>query len=168
MSEWFQSYGFADVYDGLVIGAYPLDGEDVRRLATLSVRHVLNLVEDDEYTTGQRAVVVQAMDAAGIDEQRLTLVDFGRLPAEQIERAVTMVAEWLDEPGTVYVHCRAGWQRSAAVAAGAIAIREGISIDDALDQVRRRKPSADPLEHQRDDLRRWMAARSQAHAADGS
>ena len=31
-----------------------------------------------------------------------------------------------------------------------------------LDYVRRRKPSADPLPHQRADLRRWWASRSVA------
>ena len=40
--------------------------------------------------------------------------------------ATAQVNSWLDEGEVVYLHCRAGWQRSAAVAAGAIAIREGI------------------------------------------
>ncbi len=35
----------------------------------------------------------------------------------------------------------------------------GIDIDEALDAVRLRKPSADPLPHQREDLRRWWEGR---------
>src|SRR5207248_2493797 len=61
-----------------------------------------------------------------------------------------------------YLHCRAGWQRSAAVAAGVVALRDGLDIDEALDFVRRRKPSADPLPHQREDLRRWWLGRREA------
>ena len=60
----------------------------------------------------------------------------------------------------IYVHCRAGWQRSAAVAAGVVALRRGIDIDAAVRYVQARKPSADPLPHQRDDLHRWWKARS--------
>ena len=66
---------------------------------------------------------------------------------------------WLDEGARTYLHCRAGWQRSAAVAAGVVAVRTGREIEAALDYVQRRKPSADPLPHQREDLRRWWAGR---------
>jgi protein-tyrosine phosphatase len=62
----------------------------------------------------------------------------------------------------VYVHCRAGWQRSASVAAGAVAIIDGIEIEAALDQIQRRKPTADPLPHQRRDLARWWDQRTPA------
>ena len=37
--------------------------------------------------------------------------------------------------------------------------RGGMEIDEALDYVQRRKPSADPLAHQRADLQRWWRAR---------
>ena len=162
MSAWFTGYGFADVYDGLVVGAYPLDAEDVETLAMLSVRRVLNLVQDAEYAPGERDAVTAAYQAAGIEEVRLNLIDFGHLPADQLESAVTTVVRWLDEPGVNYVHCRAGWQRSAAVAAGAIAIRDGIGIEQALAIVQRRKMSADPLPHQREDLHAWWATRRPA------
>jgi hypothetical protein len=50
------------------------------------------------------------------------------------------------------------------VAAGVVAARTGMDIDEAVDAVRRRKPSADPLPHQREDLRRWWEGR---RGADG-
>jgi predicted protein tyrosine phosphatase len=77
-----------------------------------------------------------------------------------IERAVREILAWLDEGKRTYVHCRAGWQRSAAVAAGVVAIHEGLDIDEALLSLRRRKPSAEPLPHQQDDLRRWWDERA--------
>lgn len=163
MSHWFRTYGFAEVYDDLVIGAYPLDGEDIGMLAAMSVRRVLNLVEDQEYGPGRRVIVEQALREAGIEEHRLQLTDFGRLPAENLEEAVRLVVGWLKDGVASYVHCRAGWQRSAAVAAGAIAVRDGLGIDEAVAYVQRRKPSADPLPHQRDDLRAWWNARSHLH-----
>lgn len=163
MSHWFETYGFAEVHDGLLAGAYPLDDDDVSILRLMNVTRVLNLVEDQEYPPGHRGLVQAALDAAQIEEHRIELTDFGRLPADRLEAAVRQVVRWLRDGGTAYVHCRAGWQRSAAVAAGAIAVYDGAGIDDALAQVRRRKPSAEPLPQQVDDLRAWWAQRSNAH-----
>jgi protein-tyrosine phosphatase len=160
VSRWFRSYGFADVFDDLLVGAYPLDQADVEALARLRVRRVLNLTEDDEYRPGDREAVERALAAAGIEEWRLSLTDYGGLPPEALEAAVKEVNAWLDQGARTYVHCRAGWQRSAAVAAAVVAARTGVDIDEALDMVQERKPSADPLPHQRADLRRWWDGRA--------
>ena len=168
MSSWFRSYGFADVFDGLLIGAYPLDEVDVSMLASLGVQRVLNLAEESEYRPGDRDAVETALDASGIEEHRLPLPDYGGLPPGLIERAVQDVLAWLGEGKRTYLHCRAGWQRSAALAAGVVAIREHMDIDDALALVQSRKPSADPLPHQRDDLRRWWDSRASAPSEHGA
>ena len=160
MSTWFATYGFAEVYPDLLVGAYPLDEADVETLRRLSVGRVLNLVEDSEYRPGHRELLQALFATHRIDETRLRLVDFGHLPAEQIEEAVSTLVDWIDHGQRIYVHCRAGWQRSAAVAAGAVAVVEGIDILDALRYVRERKPSADPLPHQRDDLLEWWERRA--------
>jgi protein-tyrosine phosphatase len=159
MSTWFINYGYEQVYPDLFVGAYPLDRTDVALLADLGVDRVLNLVEDGEYPPEARAEIESAYDRAGIREQRMNLVDFGRLPADRIEEAVGILLNWLEQDQRVYVHCRAGWQRSAAVASGAVAIRERISIADALALVQARKPTANPLPHQRADLAVWWADR---------
>jgi protein-tyrosine phosphatase len=159
MSNWFRSYGYAEVYGGLLIGAYPLDPDDVSVLEWTGVERVLNLAQDEEYRPGDREAVARALARAGIKEQRLSLVDYGRLPPEQLELAVQTVSDWVGEGARTYLHCRAGWQRSAAVAAGVVALREGIDIDQALAYVRERKPSAEPLPHQREDLVRWWEGR---------
>jgi protein-tyrosine phosphatase len=159
MSRWFRSYGFAEVADRLLIGAYPLDDEDVSLLARLHVDRVLNLTEDGEYPEGAREVVRRALSSAGIAEERLPLPDYGGLPAGHIDSVVDAVSGWLDRSETVYLHCRAGWQRSAALAAAVVAARDGLDLDRAMAQVQARKPSADPLPHQREDLERWWQSR---------
>jgi protein-tyrosine phosphatase len=78
---------------------------------------------------------------------------------------VRQVNGWLDEGLFVYVHCRAGWQRSAAMVAAVIAVRQGLDVDEALARVQARKPSADPLPHQREDLRRWWQQRRAQRAS---
>jgi predicted protein tyrosine phosphatase len=159
MSDWFRLYGFADILDDLLIGAYPLDADDVATLSQLGVEQVMNLVEDDEYKPGARDEVGLALERSNIPESRICLADLGELPADAFEEAVQQVLESLDQGRRTYVHCRAGWQRSAAVAAGVIALRYEFEIDEAVDFVRSRKPNADPLPHQRDDLRTWWALR---------
>ncbi len=159
MSTWFQTYGFAEVADDLLIGAYPLDSDDVSAREQVGVQRILNLVQDREYQPGERAAVEAALAAAGIDEFRLELVDHGELPPDHIELAVLEVGEWLQEAHRVYLHCRAGMQRSAAVAAGVVAVRGQVGILDALDAIRASKPDAEPLAHQRLDLLRWWAER---------
>jgi hypothetical protein len=48
MSEWFSRFGFAPVTDGLLSGAYPLDADDVRRLAAEGIVVAYKLCEEDE------------------------------------------------------------------------------------------------------------------------
>jgi atypical dual specificity phosphatase len=155
VSSWFLTYGFAEVLDNLVIGAYPLDQQDVATLQRIGIERVLNLVEEGEYRSGEREVVEAAYAAAGIRERRLQLIDYSGLSPAELDAAVQALSESLEQEGRTYLHCRAGWQRSAAVAAAAIAVRQGIDIDAALGLVQQRKPSADPLPHQRADLQRW-------------
>jgi protein-tyrosine phosphatase len=159
VSSWFRTYGYTSVYDRLIVGALPLDESDVRMLSALGVSRVLNLVEDGEYGRGERRKVERALAKEDIVEVRLSTEDYGALTPELIEQSTAQVNRWLDDGEVVYLHCRAGWQRSAAVAAGAIALRDGIDLDTALDQVQRLKSTADPLPHQREDLRRWFDAR---------
>lgn len=159
MSSWFRSYGYASVYDRLIVGALPADDADVRMLAALGVSRVLNLVEDGEYQRGARRRAEKALARADIEEVRLSTEDYGALSEDLLERGTAQVIRWLDQGEIVYLHCRAGWQRSAAVAAGAIALREGIDIDTALTRVQQLKATADPLPHQREDLQRWFQSR---------
>jgi protein-tyrosine phosphatase len=159
MSDWFERFGFAEVGDGLLVGAYPLDAEDVAEIARAGVDVVYNLVEDEEYKAGARDAATAALEAAGVSERRLPLVDYGSVPETALDRAVDEVLDDLEAGRRVYLHCRAGWQRSATVAAGVLALREDLPIEDALAVLRERKPTAEPLGHQRADLLAWWRAR---------
>jgi predicted protein tyrosine phosphatase len=164
VSDWFESYGFAEVFPGLMTGAYPVDTADVDELAANGVRHVLNLVEEAEYDEAQRAEVMAALARHELTEVRLSIIDFGHLPADGLDQAVATVVGWMDECVPSYVHCRAGWQRSASVAAGAIAVFNDVDISTALDWVRSHKSRANPLPHQRADLLDWWATHGRQQA----
>jgi atypical dual specificity phosphatase len=160
MSDWFAHFGYAEVADDLLIGAYPQDRHDVAVLGAAGVTRVLNLVQDVEYEAGGRNACVAALADAGIEERRVEIVDYGNLLPGHIELATQTGLEWLARGERVYVHCRAGMQRSATVAAAIVMLRDGLDAGEALDRVRARKPSARPLEHQRRDLLRWWERRN--------
>jgi protein-tyrosine phosphatase len=168
MSDWFERFGYAEVADNLLIGAYPLDAEDVAALAGAGVTAIFNLVEDAEYGEGEREVVVEALAASGIREQRMSFVDYGALLPGQLEQAVDAMLAWLEAGERVYLHCRAGWQRSAAVAAGVVALRDEVDLAEALERIAARKPSADPLPHQRHDLANWWVLRRRKGSAEAA
>ena len=159
MSDWFEHFGFAEVGEALVMGAYPQDADDVAALAGAGITRVFNLVQDVEYDPGARDACMAALAAADIEELRVELVDYGSLTAQQIEAAAQAVLAWLVDGERVYVHCRAGWQRSATVVAAVITLREHATPRDALRILRERKPTANPLAHQRADLFRWWQER---------
>ena len=165
MSNWFRTYGLSDVYDGLIVGAMPLDASDVQMLRSIGVNRVLNLVEDVEYQAGSRPEVQRTLDESGILERRLSTEDYGGLSPELLDAAVAAVNVWLDEGQTVYLHCRAGWQRSPTVAAAVLAIRERIDPNTALRLIQARKPSAEPLPHQLADLASWWQTRSHSSSS---
>ena len=161
MSDWFEHFGFAEVGDDLLMGAYPQDADDVAALSGAGVTAIFNLVQDVEYELeGGRDACATALAQAGISEERVEVVDYGNLLPDHIELAVRTVSAWLEEGERVYVHCRAGMQRSATVAAAIVAVHEGVEPLDALDRVRERNPRANPLAHQRKDLLRWWEKRS--------
>ena len=159
MSGWFEHFGYAEVADDLLVGAYPQDRDDVATLQAAGVTRVLNLVEDVEYQRGGRDACVAALAGTDIEEHRVQIVDYGNLLPGHIERATQVGLEWLAEGERVYVHCRAGMQRSATIAAAIVMLRGGLDPSAALESIRARKPSAEPLSHQRRDLERWWAQR---------
>lgn len=159
MSDWFERYWFAEVADGLLTGAQPLDAEDAAWLREAGVTAVYSLCAEDEYADGELEGAIGALQAAGMWLGGVPTIDFGNLLPGALERASEEVAELLDEGQRVYLHCRAGLQRSAVVAAAVLARRDGLEPADALRAIRRRKRDAEPLPHQVEDLERWWEAR---------
>jgi atypical dual specificity phosphatase len=169
VSEWFEAYGFRTVGDGLVSGAVPRDEGDVDRLvAEAGVTRVVNLCQDVEYEGDERRTVQAAYARHAVAEHRIDLEDFGHVRPGALDAAVAVVVPWLRQGETVYVHCRAGWQRSATVAAGVLAVHLGVEPDEALGRIQRRKPSAQPLHHQLEGLWRWWRLRGRPGAGSGA
>lgn len=159
VSRWFTEYGWGEVAPGLWTGAYPQDAADVDVLVAGGVTTVVNLCADEEYRPGARAAVTAAYAAAGVVEHRLTSADYGNLAPELLTAGAQTVGAALDAGEQVYLHCRAGWQRSATVAAATLVARGGTDPREALDAISRRRPVARPMDHQVADLIAWWQNR---------
>ena len=138
--------------DRLLAGAMPFRAEHVDALASEGVTVVVNLCEDREYWQDERELVKGAYLRAGITEHQLPVIDGSTVPAAVLAEAVRVSRE-----ATVYVHCRGGRERSAAVSAAIILATEGLTVEGALEKARRLRPIFRPLPWQVHGLEAWAA-----------
>jgi len=81
---------------------------------------------------------------AGVTVERVPMMDGPRNEQQRFDRAVTHVLSCLEAGTCVLVHCSAGASRSPAVAATALALHDGVTLDEAFEQVANRRPAVDP------------------------
>jgi atypical dual specificity phosphatase len=91
----------------LILGAFPFPS-DVSRLAELGVRAVVNMCREHPGP-------VKAYRKFGIEQFRIPTIDFTPPSLEDIQRGVRFIADEVSRGKTVYVHCKAGRGRSAAL-----------------------------------------------------
>lgn len=82
--------------------------------------------------------------------------DIGALPVDQAVAMLEHIEQRLAGGAGVIVHCAAGIGRAGTTAA-ALLIRSGLSLPDALDQVRRQRPMGGPEGGSQLDLLRVLA-----------
>ena len=145
---------YSSLGSDLLAGRMPHAAAHVEALDAEGVRTVINLCEDHEYWDGERAAVEAAFRQAKMTEHRLPVPDGATIPPEVLDRAIEAAGR-----ETVYIHCRGGRERSAAVAVAILASRSGTSIDDALEVASVRWPTCRPLPWQIAGVRAWAASR---------
>lgn len=143
---------------GLLAGRNPLTALDAGWLVARGVTHVLDLREPGEWAPPRFGQ--EALDAlAGrVHRRHIPVVDMGPPTPAQFEEAVAFLTETLREPDAlVYVHCRAGAARTAAILIAFHARRHDLGHDAALRDLQSRRPLLNPLPHQEAATRRWLA-----------
>lgn len=128
------------IEERLHAGRNPLSEADVLDLRALGVSHLLDLREEREWRDPGR---VGGEALASVERLRLRR-RWEAIPDGAVPEPATLrrAADWLDtalaaRDAVVYVHCRAGLERTAAVLAAWLGRRDRVGLSEALARLRR-------------------------------
>lgn len=129
-----QPFGFSWVDPPhLAAMARPSDIEEFRWLRANGVQLLITLTE----TPPPRA----DLDEAGLLGMHVPVVDFHAPSLEQIEQCISAIAKAREQKLGVGIHCMAGLGRTGTILA-AYFVTQGYSAEEAVDHVRRIRPSS--------------------------
>lgn len=135
---------------GVWAGRAPLFRKDVRLLVQeTGVTHVLDLREAHEWSGPGRVglVALEELEAQRIERLHLPIRDVSAPRAEQLRTAADWLTRVLQPDSSVYVHCRAGRERTAAVLLAYLA-STGVELRQAYRQLAEDYPLFRPLSWQ--------------------
>lgn len=151
------SFEVREAAPGILCGRNPLTAGDVHRLGQAGVQHVLDLREDKEWDTPTRfgREAVAALHWSGIERTSVPIVDTEALSKEQLDRTWELLST-ASEDRWLYVHCRAGIERTGSALGAFVARQRRIGLNEALEQLRDAGCQLQPLPHQIAAVRRWL------------
>lgn len=120
------------INESLLLGGAPTRRE-ARALAGAGIGAAVCLCEP--YEMGRSAI-----EAAGIECLVLPVIDYARPDADVIERGAAFIGERIAAGGKVFVFCKAGRVRSAAVVMGYLMAARQMTPTQALELIRRTRP----------------------------
>lgn len=152
------------VQDALRGGRNPLTAQDVRALAAPGVTHILDLREEHEWAGRGRFGLdaLETIERLNLRRLHLPVPDTHPPMPADLDAACAFLQEALSDPSArAYVHCRAGWGRTATVLAAFLARMQGRPYGDVLAelqaQVRRDHDILlCPQPRQSEAARRWL------------
>jgi hypothetical protein len=150
-----------EVVRGLWLGMLPAKRE-ARALEAASVHAIVDLCAELASIRRVYEPPFERLEVPTMDRCPPTLA--------QLERAVTWIAERRARGQSVYVHCAFGRGRSAMVTAAALVrLGHARSTDEAIDLLRRARPSVRVQGDQRRALDAWVRAQARSEEpASGS
>jgi rhodanese-related sulfurtransferase len=131
MPSTIPDFEFDTITPRLLAGRNPLTADDVAQLRERGVTHILDLREAREWAGPGRlgSEAVEAIPRAGIERLNLPIGDMTAPAAEDFDRACAFLERALEEPeSVVFVHCRAGQQRTGAILAAHVARQQGRGV----------------------------------------
>lgn len=145
----------------LLSGRQPLSELDARQLADHGVTHVLDLRQEREWkgTGRQGAAAVAALAELGVERLALPIADGEAPDPATLDLAVDFIARAIgeeDSTGCVYVHCRAGIERTGTILLAYLARRDRQSVARTLESLTDPDRPYAPLPWQIDAVRRWV------------
>ncbi len=146
------------ISDRVKAGAHPLIRRDVRRLVADGITHVVDLRQQHEWAPPWRGQdALDEIAAQGLVRLHVPVEDMTAPTPEDLDAAVAFIDEALEDPNArVYVHCRAGVQRTACVLVAWWARRHGVDYDAALHALVEKRRALWPMQAQERVAREWI------------
>jgi protein tyrosine phosphatase (PTP) superfamily phosphohydrolase (DUF442 family) len=145
---------FVWVVPGLAVGGQPTR-QQMPRLRSHGIDALLSVRAEDDPEDNPDVAKRQ-----GLRYQRVVVADGVAIPQEALEEIAHLVAAWRRAGLGVLIHCQAG-RRRGPIAAAAVLVDEGWSVNDALRRVSQARRQTAPTPDQTCSLRRF--ARSRLH-----
>ena len=155
------AFEVGEALPGVLYGRNPLTGQDVEELISRGVTHVMDLREDKEWNAPGRfgREAVAALEWCGVERVAVTVADTRAPEREALDRAWKVMSDALvEEGGRVFVHCRAGRERTGAILVAYLARRDGLGYADALARLRDGGCAVRPLPDQERAVKSWLEA----------
>ncbi len=146
----------SEVHPKLLVGAYPIPVNARWLNQCHAVTAVVNLQDDGDLRSKglQLSELEAAYDHARIVFSRVPITDYDPSSlVAQLERAIDAVDTFIRDGHRVYLHCNAGVNRAPTVAIAWLHARGGLSLAEAYDLVRQRRPCAPYVEVLKDYFR---------------
>jgi ADP-ribosyl-[dinitrogen reductase] hydrolase len=146
------------VTDRILAGRNPLTGRDMELLCGMGITHVLDLRESREWAGPKFGIeALDEVERLGLQRLHVPVCDTKPPTSEDLDHAYRFLEATLTkENARVYVHCRAGMERTAAILVAYYARHNGVSYEEALAFVKRGRPVLGPLPDQEKVVRRWL------------
>ena len=149
------------VDDRILAGRQLLTARDIETLADLGITHVLDLREPLEWTPpNYGAEALAEIEQLGLQRLNVPIRDTKEPTAEDLDAAYRFLKETLNNANNrVYVHCRAGMERTAAILTAYYARHKKVSYETALARLREGRSLLNPLPDQEKAVRQWLGFR---------
>jgi protein-tyrosine phosphatase len=139
-------------------GRNPLTSYDVDVLAAQGITHILDLRHPVEWEPPRfGAEAVADIERRGLHRLNVPIRDVSEPTMADLDTACQFLEEALEDSNSrVYVHCRAGVERTAAILVAYYARHYGVSYEDALSRLCEGRDCLCPTWEQRDVVLRWL------------
>jgi protein-tyrosine phosphatase len=141
-----------EILDFIYLGALPLRKHKTL-MTDLGVKRVVSMVEPFEHEDSYagKPLRVSDWDLEGVKFKTFPSPDFRPISLETLYKAALFVKESVELKQTVYIHCKAGRSRSAAVVMAYLTLFKNLSYEDAVLLIRSRRPHID-LENKKNNI----------------
>lgn len=150
------------VTERIMAGRNPLTVHDIATLAAQGITHILDLREPHEWTAKFGSEALTEIERRGLQRRHVLVGDMQAPTSAAFDAAYQFLEAALQDPNhRVYVHCRAGNERTASILVAYYACQQGVSYEAALAALRARRPTFHPLHGQARAVRQWLKSKAQ-------